>query len=127
MEKVIETTDAPHQIVGTPLKRTITADGRDAVIVNFAVKDKLGRMVPDAVNLIHFKVTGDGSILGVGNGNMESVEDEVCLNGDFKRKLFNGKCQIVVRAGKTAGKIAIEASGDGLQKGVCEIAQQSNN
>ena len=127
MEKVIETTDEPQQIVGTPLKRTITADGRDAVIVNFAVKDKVGRMVPDAVNLIHFKVTGDGCILGVGNGNMESVEDEICLNGDFKRKLFNGKCQIVVRAGKTAGKIAIEASGDGLQTGLCEISQQLNN
>ena len=49
---------------------------------------------------------------------------ERCLNGDFKRKLFNGKCQIVVQAGKSAGNIEIEATGDGLQKVVCVIAQQ---
>ena len=124
MEEVIETTDAPYQIVGTPIRTRIAADGQDAIIVNFTLKDRMGREVPDASNLIRFKLTGDGRILGVGNGNMESLEDEKCLNGDYKRKLFNGKCQIVVQAGKLAGNIEIEATGDGLQKVVCAIAQQ---
>jgi beta-galactosidase len=124
MEEVVETTDAPYQIVGTPLRTSITADGQDALIVNFTVKDRDGREVPDASNLIRFKLTGDGSILGIGTGDMQSLEDERCLSGDYKKKLFNGKCQLVVQAGKSAGNIEIEATGDGLQKVVCVIAQQ---
>lgn len=123
MEKAIETTGAPHQIVATPTRTSLTADGQDAVIVNFAVKDHEGREVPDATNLLHFRLTGDGSILGVGNGNRESLEDERCLNGDYQRKLFHGKCQAVVRAGMSPGNIEIEATGEGLQKAACLIAQ----
>lgn len=124
IEAVIETTDDAYQIVATPCRSSLAADGQDAVIVNFLVKDRNGREVPDASHLIHFKLTGDASILGVGNGNMESLEDERCLNGDYKRKLFNGKCQIVVRSGKSAENIEIEATGEGLQKAVCVIAQK---
>ena len=37
-------------------------------IVNVAVVDSKGRVVPMADNLIQFKLSGPGKIIGVGNG-----------------------------------------------------------
>lgn len=124
MEKIIETTDVAYQIVATPNRTSLKADGRDAIVMNFTVKDRKGREVPDATNLLRFKIKGDAKILGVGNGNMESLEDERCLSGDYKRTMYNGKCQIIVQGGKSAGNIEIEATGEGLQTVWCGIKQE---
>ena len=89
----------------------LKADGRDAIEMNFTVKNKKGLEVPDATNLLRFIIKGDAEILGVGNGDKESLEDERFLNGDYKRKLYNGKCQIIVKSGKSSGNIEIKATG----------------
>lgn len=123
IERIIETTDEAFQIVAIPNRTRINADGHDAIVVNFSVKDRKGREVPDATNLLHFKVQGDAKILGVGNGDMKSLEDERCLSGDYKRTLYNGKCQIIVQSGKSTGNIEIKATGEGLQSAVCKIVQ----
>ncbi len=105
----------------------LKADGRDAIVSNFTVKDKKGLEVPDATNLLRFKIKGDAEILGVGNGDKESLEDERCLSGEYKRKLYNGKCQIIVQSGKSSGNIEIEATGEGLQTVCCGITQKKQN
>ena len=64
----VETTGAPAQLVLTPDRAVINADGADAVAFTVTAHDAQGRTVPTAGNLVNFEVTG-GRIIGVGNGD----------------------------------------------------------
>ncbi len=108
------TTDAAYRLELRPDRTTIAADGKDISIINVVVKDKQGREVPDANNLIEFSLKGNGKILGVGNGDPSSHEPDQYTDGKWKRKLFNGKCQLIVQGSKTTGAIEVEASSNGL-------------
>jgi beta-galactosidase len=108
------TTDAAYSIELKPDRTTITADGKDISIINVIVKDKQGREVPDANNLIEFFVKGSGKIIGVGNGDPSSHEPDQYVDGKYKRKLFNGKCQLIVQGSTSSGTIEVEAVGSGL-------------
>ena len=108
------TTDAAYSIELKPDRTTIHADGKDISIVNVVVKDKQGREVPDANNLIEFSVKGNGKILGVGNGDPSSHEPDQYTDGKWKRKLFNGKCQLIVQGSVLSGAIEVEATSNGL-------------
>ncbi len=111
----VETTEEPLDIVVSPYKTTMIADGRDATVINFSVIDRYGREVPDAQNLLRFTLTGDARILGVGNGDPSSHEPDICPDGKWQRKLFNGKCQMILQAGKTPGIIRLKVESDGIQ------------
>jgi beta-galactosidase len=67
--------------------------------------DRQGRAVPTADNLISFKISGEGALIGVGNG------DPNCQQSDKepKRSLFNGLAQVILQANKTPGAIVLEA------------------
>lgn len=117
----IETTGQPVEVVVTPYKTTIVADGKDVTILNITVLDKEGREVPDADNLIHFSIKGDGKIIGVGNGDPSSHEPDKCVDGTWQRTLFNGKCQVILQAGTRPGMINFEAKATGLWSGGTDI------
>ncbi|HNX86186.1 MAG TPA: beta-galactosidase, partial [Bacteroidales bacterium] len=85
--------------------------------------DKQGREVPDASHLIRFSVQGDADIIGVGNGDPSSHEDDKCADGKWQRSLFNGKCQLILRSGNVSGPIKIIAQTDGLPPAVTTITQ----
>lgn len=110
----VETADRPHTIVVSPSKTTMLADGQDAVVINISVIDSQNREVPDADNVIRFSVKGDARIIGVGNGDPSSHEPDKMMDGAWQRRLFNGKCQVIVQAGTTISKIHFEARGDSL-------------
>jgi len=114
LETSVETTGDAYQIVATPDRTNITADGKDVAVFNISVKDKNGREVPDAMNLLHFNVS-NATIIGVGNGDPSSHEADKYLDGQYQRSLFNGKCQVIVQGKKTKGEIVFEAIGDNLQ------------
>ena len=118
---VTETTGAPYEIVVTPYKTTMLADGKDASIINISVVDRQGREVPDARNLIRFFTRGDLHILGVGNGDPSSHEPDKCPDSAWQRHLFNGKCQVIVQAGSHSDLIKFEATGDSLLPGSTDI------
>ena len=71
----VETTGAPAQLVLTPDRASINADGTDVVVFTVAVCDAQGRAVPTAGDLVKFDVSG-GRIIGVGNGDPVSHEAE---------------------------------------------------
>ncbi|MGY3053786.1 beta-galactosidase [Pedobacter sp. UYEF25] len=114
LEAKVETTGMPAEVVVTPNKTTMLANGADVSVLNISVVDKEGREVPDADNLISFDLTGDAKIIGVGNGDPSSHEAD---KGVTSRKLFNGKCQVIVQAGNTESVIKFEAKSDALQTG----------
>lgn len=117
----VETTGAPVEVVVTPYKTTMLADGKDATVLNIIAVDKKGREVPDADNLITFSITGDAKIIGIGNGDPSSHEPDKCMNGNWQRKLFNGKCQVIIQAGTSESTIHFEAASQGLWKGATDI------
>ena len=67
-----------------------------------------------ADNLVHFKLSGPGTIAGVDNGNAATFES---FQVDY-RKAFSGMALLIVRSeeGKP-GAINIEATSDGLNDG----------
>ncbi|HVZ25272.1 MAG TPA: DUF4982 domain-containing protein, partial [Sediminibacterium sp.] len=121
----IETTGAPYQVVLTSSKTKLRADEEDATVVNVSVKDKQGREVPDAANQIRFDITGaDASLFGVGNGDPSSHEADKCMPGNWRRHLFNGHAQLIIRAGKQAGAITLKAGGDNLLPATLNLLQE---
>ena len=64
----IETTGAPAQLVLTPDRTVINADGADVAVFTVSARDAQGRAVPTADNLVDLEVTG-GRIIGVGDGD----------------------------------------------------------
>ena len=106
----VETTGAPAEVVLTPYKTTMLADGTDVTVMNIAIIDREGREVPDANNMVRFTISGPGKIIGVGNGDPSSHEPDKCMDGAWQRSAFNGKCQVIVQSTKQTGIIKFEAS-----------------
>jgi beta-galactosidase len=121
LEATVATTGPAAEVVVTPYKTTFLANGEDAVVVNISAIDKEGRLVPDADHLIQFHISGDAAIIGVGNGNPSSHEQDICLPGQWQRKLFNGKAQLILRAGHKPGIVLLDAESAGLWKGSTEL------
>ncbi len=104
-----ETTGPTVAIRLTADRGEMNADGEDVAILTVEALDKEGRPVPTANNFIAFKVTGEGALLGVGNGDPNCPESDK----EPKRSLFNGLAQVIVQAGKSAGTIHVEATKEG--------------
>ncbi len=117
----VETTGLPVEVVVTPYKTTILADGKDAAIINISVVDREGREVPDADNMIQFEIEGGGKIIGVGNGDPSSHEPDKCADGAWQRSLFNGKCQVIILSGTKPCMIKFKAKATGLWEGGTDI------
>jgi beta-galactosidase len=113
----VETTGQVFNVVLSPDKTALTADGKDATVINISLTDEKGREVPDANNMVKFYITGDAKIIGAGNGDPSSHEPDQCKVGTWQRSAFNGKCQVIIQAGKSAGSVKFEAKSNGLQSG----------
>ncbi len=77
--------------------------------------------MPTADNLIHFWLEGAGKIIGVGNGNPSSHEPDKYLDGKYQRKLFNGKCEVIILSDRHPGKINLTAFGEGLKSSTVTV------
>ena len=92
-------------------RKNIKADGKDLSFITVKILDKDDNVVPDAANLVNFKVNGPGFIAGVDNG------DEVS-HDPFKanyRKAFNGLALAIVQTKGQRGDITFSASSKGLR------------
>jgi len=100
-----ETTGDSVSIKLTADRTEIKADGEHVAVIRVEVLDKEGRHVPTASNMISFKVSGEGTLIGVGNGDPNCQESDK----EPQRSLFNGLAQVIVQANKTPGTITLEA------------------
>jgi beta-galactosidase len=122
LTRKVETTGEPTEIVLSPYKTTMLGDGKDIAVINISVVDRQGREVPDAAHLIRFSLKGDAKIIGVGNGDPSSHEpDKYLTDSAWQRSLFNGKAQVILQSGKTAGSFHFEARAEGLKSGAIDI------
>lgn len=113
----IETTGQATTVVLSPDKTILMADGKDATVVNISITDEKGREVPTANNLLAFTISENAKIIGVGNGDPSSHEADTCKEGNWQRSAFNGKCQVIIQAGKNVGDIKLEVKSNGMKSG----------
>jgi beta-galactosidase len=112
LERIINTAGKPAKIEVTADRTMLNADGKDLSFITVKVTDEAGNMVPDASNLISFKVSGNGFIAGVDNGCQTSMEP---FKANY-RKAFNGMCLLIVQTDKKPGNIQVEVTSEGLAK-----------
>ncbi|HAQ21748.1 MAG TPA: glycoside hydrolase family 2 [Prolixibacteraceae bacterium] len=113
----VKTAGVPAKLVVTADRSAIKADGSDLSFLTIDVVDANGVIVPNADNLVEFRIEGSGAIVGVDNGDPVSHES-------FKakqRKAFHGKCLVVIQSGELPGIIKLTASSHGLPDSGIEI------
>ena len=118
------TAGPPAKIELVPDRSRIAADGDDLSFVTVKIEDKDGNLCPLADNLVHFKLSGPGTIAAVDNGNAATFEP---FQGDH-RKAFSGLALVIVRSeeGKP-GEIRIEATSEGLKSAQAAVTTVSSN
>jgi len=98
-------------------RNTINADGKDLSFITVKITDENGTLVPNADNLVHFELEGEGEIVGVGNGNAMSLEP---AKGK-ERRAFSGMCQVIIQGAGKAGNIKLRASSLGLPEAIISL------
>lgn len=111
LTREIHTAGKPAKIELIADRKNIKSDGRDLSFITVKILDKDGNVVPDADNLVNFKINGEGFIAGVDNGD-ENNHDSFKV--DY-RKAFNGLALAIVQAKAKAGNITFTATSKGLQ------------
>ena len=122
--EVVETTGAAFAIDLSADRSEIAADGSDVSVVTVAVRDKKGRVVPDACNEITIEVAGDIRILGTGNGDPADHSPERPLEAasrQFRMKVFNGYARLFLQSGTTPSTASLAVRGDGIKEKVLTI------
>ena len=105
-----ETTGTATQLVLKADHDTLAADGEDVAMFSVEVQDAQGRVVPVADNEVIFRASGEGKLIGVGNGDPTSHESDKGTS----RRAFCGLSMAIVQSTKTAGNITLEATSPGL-------------
>ena len=118
VEDVVETTGAAAAIRLTPDRSLLAADNSDLSVINVAVLDAQGRVVPVADNIITFSLTGPGKIIGVGNGDPSCHEPDKYIGDaaqNWKRSAFNGLTQVIVQSTQQPGVMTLNVTSPGLK------------
>ncbi len=106
----LRTAGKPARISLAANKNTIANSWDDVVFVNVSVVDENGTLVPDADNLVSFKIEGAGVIAAVDSADINSHEPYQAN----ERKAFQGLCQALIKAMARSGTITVTATADGL-------------
>jgi beta-galactosidase len=105
------TAGPPHALALSPDTRTLAADGTSVSFVTVSVVDEHGTVVPDAGNVITFRVTGAGTLAGDDNGREESPAGYTTP----VMAAFNGQALAIVKSTRQPGAITLTATSPGLR------------
>jgi beta-galactosidase len=114
----LRTAGKPAQIVLTANRNKLTAGWDDVSFVTAMVVDKNGVRIPDASDLITFKVKGPGVIAAVDNADNTSHEPFQAT----ERHAFRGRCVAILKATAPSGRITVSASAPNLTSGSITIS-----
>lgn len=117
LTREIKTAGAPAKIILQADRQTINADGKDLSFVTVSIVDKDGNLVPNANNVVNFKIDGEAFIAGVDNGDPISHDP---FKANY-RKAFNGKAMAIIQSKEKAGKITFTADSNGLESASVSI------
>jgi len=108
-EAEVRTAGPPVALRLTVDQDTIGAEPPDVSLVDLAIVDASGTVVPTADNTVRFAATG-GAILAIDNADLQD-HDAYQLD---HRRAFNGRGLVILRATQ-GGRLRLTASADGLQ------------
>jgi beta-galactosidase len=111
LTREIHTAGKPAKIELTADRKNIKADGKDLSFITVKILDKDGNVVPEADNLVNFKINGNAFIASVDNG---SETDHEPFKANY-RKAFNGLALAIVQSKDKPGNITFTATSKGLQ------------
>ncbi len=120
--KEIKTAGKPAKIELIADRKNIIANGTDLSFVTVRITDESGNLVPEADNLVNFKIEGLGFIAGVDNGFQASLEP---FKADY-RKAYHGLCLAIIQATEKAGTIKLTATAEGLKEAIIVISTKGN-
>jgi beta-galactosidase len=80
-------------------------------MLEVAVVDSQGRVVPTAGNDVSFSLSGPAAVVGVGNGDPSSHEPDRAS----RRHAFNGYCLGLIQAKDYDGTVVVKISSPGLK------------
>jgi beta-galactosidase len=114
----LRTAGPAAQIQLTVDKNSIVNDWNDVAFVNATVLDAQGVVVPNAENLINFKVQGAGFVAAVDSANSNSHEPYQAS----QRQAFQGICLALIKANANRGKIKVTATSTNLRSASVELS-----
>lgn len=117
----LRTAGAPAKLVVTVDRTKLTHDWNDVAFVNVSAVDAKGTPAPWADALVTFKIEGPGVIVAVDNGDRADASPYQAA----ERKLFQGECVALIKAGAEAGSIIVTASAPGLAEASVKIESAS--
>jgi len=113
----VRTTSKPSAIRLSVDRHEIEADAHDISNIKVEILDENGLVVPNAGNLIEFKVEGEGVLIGTDNGN---PSDKTQMKSK-SRSAFNGLALAVIQSTRKNGIIRLTAASDNLKEAVLQI------
>jgi beta-galactosidase len=116
-----ETTGPAAKLAMSADRHEIAADGEDVAVFAVEVHDAQGRVVPITENEVTFRVSGEGRLIGTGNGDPTNQESDKGTS----RKAFSGLCMALAQSTKTSGSVTVEATSPGLAKASVTIASKT--
>ena len=125
LTETIETTKPAARVVVKADRQQIAADGQDMAVVNIEIQDQKGRLVPDACPLLTFRLEGDATIIGCGNGDpaylgSDHPDQQPCRA--FSIPAFNGRAQVLIQSGKLPSTATLWCTADGLKAEMLSVS-----
>lgn len=119
LASVTTNSDSGSYLSVTPEKTQIQADGSSLCYISVDVMDSEGSLVSAADNNIRFNLMGNGTIVGVDNGNPSTIDkfqQESVLTSETTANIdaFSGKALVIVRSTEGAGGFTLKATSAGL-------------
>ena len=111
--KILRTAGPAKKIRLTVDRANIRADRNDLAYVTVEITDAAGNVLPDASNLVQFKLTGPGELAAVGSGAPNVLES-------FRQPqhtAWHGRALAILRPQGPTGKLTLHAEADGLSAG----------
>ena len=110
-EYELHTAGQPAKLVISADRSELMANDQDLSYLTVMVTDEAGTVVPNAQNLIEFEIDGPGRIIGVDNGDLQSLES---YRASY-REARNGKCLAIIQSNRVPGEISLIAKSSGLR------------
>ncbi|MDR3458389.1 MAG: glycoside hydrolase family 2 TIM barrel-domain containing protein [Verrucomicrobiae bacterium] len=119
-EFVLKTAGPASRLELLPDTAQLHADGKDVSHVEFRIVDAAGVRVIGADREVKFELSGPAVLIGIGNGDVNNVEDGHANT----HRAFQGRGLAIVQTTTTPGHIALQATAPGLESASVTLQSQ---
>ncbi len=116
----LQTSGPPARIQLLPDATQLRPDGKGICNLEYRIVDAQGVRVPDATPEVTFALTGPVRLLGLGNADLNDVENEKAN----RHRAFQGRGLAILQTTGDSGQITIQASSPGLVAGKVTLQSQ---